>query len=84
MYGNCGVVRPSVQYRQPLCNSYVLVQYRRLWSKIGVFSMFHIDDPELTHEGQPSVPETLLLLRQKVECLSKPIQALRDLADILE
>ena len=43
-----------------------------------------IDDPELTREGQPSVPETLLLLRQKVECLSKPIQALRDLADILE
>ena len=43
-----------------------------------------IDDPELTREGQPSVPETLLLLRQKVERLSKPIQTLRDLADILE
>ena len=43
-----------------------------------------IDDPELTREGQPSVPKTLLLLRQKVERQSKPIQALRDLADILE
>ena len=43
-----------------------------------------IDDLELTCEGQPSVPETLLLLHQKVECLSKPIQALCDLVDILE
>ena len=43
-----------------------------------------IDDPELMHEGQPSVPETLLLLHQKVECLSKPIQALHDLANILK
>ena len=43
-----------------------------------------IDDPELMPERQPSVPETLLLLRQKVERLSKPIQALCDLADILE
>ena len=42
-----------------------------------------IDDPELTCEGQPTVPETLLLLHQKVERLSKPIQALHDLADIL-
>ena len=43
-----------------------------------------LDDPELTHKGQPSVPETLLLLHQKVKHLSKPIQALCDLADILE
>ena len=43
----------------------------------------HVDDPELTRNGQPSVPETLLLLHQKVERLSKPIQALHDLADIL-
>ena len=43
-----------------------------------------IDDPEQMREGQSSVPETLLLLCQQVECLSKPVQALRDLADILE
>ena len=54
----------------------------------GWFHVFReyrrIDDPELMREGQPSVPETLLLLRQQVECLSKPVQALRDLAHILE
>ena len=53
-------------------------------SRIKSYGSFKIDDPELTREGQPSVPETLLQLRQKVERLSKPIQTLRDLADILE
>ena len=43
-----------------------------------------LDDLELMHEGQPSVPETLLLLHQKIEHLSKPVQALCDLAEILE
>ena len=52
--------------------------------RLLVLYILYIDDPELMHKGQPSVPKTLLLLRQKVERLSKPIQALRDLADILE
>ena len=43
-----------------------------------------VDDPELTREGQSSVPETLRLLRQKLERTSTSVQDLRDPANTLE
>ena len=43
-----------------------------------------IDDPELMRRGQSSVPKTLCLRCQKLECTSTSVQDLRDLANTLE
>ena len=43
-----------------------------------------IDDLELTRGGQSSVPKTLCLLHQKLECTSTSVQDLHDLANTLE
>ena len=43
-----------------------------------------IDDPEQMCKGQPSVPDTLRLLHQRVECMSTSVQGLHDLANALE
>ena len=66
------------------CSSFVRTRSTiRIYTCSCAMIEFCIDDPELMREGQPSVPKTLLLLHQKVKRLSKPIQALHDLADIL-